>query len=210
MFRQMVFASCVCLFAQSVRAQEVQIELSGGAGAADVAPEAADGTAAAPSTASTAPSGDVTIPEGFKAKLDTGHALYLKGDYRGALTLYRAAKDSKSTDPLPLYFIACAQAKLEQYTDALTTLSALKTVCGDKLQSLAARSLFLEAVIEETRGNLENAKAAWTAYKQFATEHSDIPAHVASADARLLALEKKAALDEQYRAVRERIAGGTE
>lgn len=207
MIRKMVVASCICLWAEAAGAQAVQIELSG---KADTTNGTADAAAVATEPSSTASAdGQLTIPEGYNAKLDYGHSLYLKGDYQGALTVYRAAKDSKSTDPLPLYFIACTQAKLGQYEDATVTLSALKTVCGDKLPSLHARALFLAAIIEETRGDDENAKAAWTAYKQFAAGHSGIPAFVGSADSRLQALEKKRALDEQYNAVRERIAGET-
>ena len=208
MFRPLVIAGCICLFAESAVAQRVQIEISEKAAADE------SGTTAATEAVSTETSrGEATvlsIPEGYNAKLEYGHGQYLKGDYQSALTVYRAAKDSKTTDPLPLYFIACTQAKLQQFDDAMITLSALKTVCGDKLPSLSARGLFLTAIIEETRGNLEDAKAAWTAYKQFAAAHSDIQTLVGSADERLQALEKKTTLDTQYEAVRARIASGTD
>ncbi len=213
MFRPIVIAGCCLLFAESAGAQEVQINLAGKA-AADESGASADASSSVTPAEETgtqpAAPASLSIPEGYNAKLEYGHGLYLKGDYQSALTVYRAAKDSKTTDPLPLYFIACAQAKLSQYDDAMTTLSALKTVCGDKLQSLHARALFLEAVIEETRGNLENAKLAWTVYKRFATSHIDIQTLPKSADARLQAIAKKTELDAQYQVVRERIAGGTE
>lgn len=209
MIRRLVIASCICLWAESAGAQGVQIELSG---EADTTDGTAEGTAVVSETPAVAAATGAAsaIPEGYTAKLDYGHGLYLKGDYQGALTVYRAAKDSKTTDPLPLYLIACAQAKLEQYDDAMITLSALKTVCGEKLPGLTARGLFLTAIIEETRGDAENATLAWTAYKQFASDHSGIPAFVGSADARLQALEKKRESAAQYKVVRERITGVTE
>jgi hypothetical protein len=147
------------------------------------------------------------MPEGFSGKLEYGHVLYMKGDHQGALVAYTAAKEMKPGDPLPLYFIACAQAKRTQYDEALSTLAALRTVCGDKLASLNVRGLFLAAVIEEMRGNWDNARLAWTVYKEFVSSHAGIPSFAATADARMQAFEKKRALDEQYKAVRMRIAG---
>lgn len=213
MIRPIVIATSIFFFAGAVGAEDVQIQLSADAEADQSSageqassryalPE--DPPAALPSTSA------LTIPEGFNAKLEYGHGLYLKGDYQGALTVYRAAKDTKATDPLPLYFIACAQAKLTQYDDAMTTLAALQTVCGEKLSSLHARALFLVAFIEETRGNLENAKSAWSTYKQFAASHAGIQSFAGSADARIVAIEKKSELNTQYKVVRERITGSTE
>ncbi len=148
------------------------------------------------------------MPESYTGKLEYGHELYLKGDFESALFAYNAAKEMKPSEPLSLYFIACAQAKLTRYDDAVSTLTALRTVCGEKLASLNARGLFLAACIEEMRGNLDNAELAWIAYKQFVSSHAGISSFAATAEARLSAFEKKRALDESYRGVSERIAGG--
>lgn len=214
MIRRMVIAGCVSLWASAATAGAVQVEI---AEDADTNSESSSGTATAseesatslqePATSS-AETASSAMPESFSDKIEYGHSLYLKGDFQGASAAYRAAKDSKPSDPLPLYLIACAQAKLGQYDEALSTLSALKTVCGEELASLHARGLFLAAVIEEKRGDDENTVAAWTAYKQFVSGRSGIPSFVASADARIKAVEKRRALDEQYKPVRERIASG--
>ena len=202
--RQLVITGVVCLWAQAALAQGVQIELSGNADEG----VSAESTVANETTAEPAAEPAAALPEGFEAKLDYGHGLYLKGDYEGALKVYTAARDSRSTDPLPFYFIACAAAKLERFEDAETALSALSAMCGEKVPSLHARGMFLSAVIAELKGDKEGAVAAWGAYKTFAEAHSSVPVFPATADARLAAFEKVRALDEQYRVVRERISGG--
>ena len=201
-----VIAGVVCLWAQAAPAQGVQIELFGPS-EEDVTAESTIVTEP-PAESAVAVEADAPLPEGFEAKLDYGHGLYLKGDYDGALKVYTAARDSRSTDPLPFYFIACAAVKLEKFEDAETALSALAAMCGEKLPSLHARGMFLAAVIAELKGDKDAAVAAWSDYKTFAQAHSSAPVFPATADARLAAFEKVRALDEQYQVVRERINGG--
>jgi tetratricopeptide (TPR) repeat protein len=145
------------------------------------------------------------IPSGFDDKLAFGHSLYMKGDFKGALNVYNQAKAMKSSDPLVLYFIASAEAKLGHFDEAITALQAMKTLTGEKIASLTARALFLTALVEETRQNDDNTVKAWQAYKEFVTAHSGIPGFVGAADARLSAFEKKRQLYEQYEVVRQRI-----
>ena len=145
-------------------------------------------------------------PMSYSDKLDFGHELYSKGDYQGALSAYNEAKQLKSTDPLVFYFIACAERQLGNFDAAITALSTAKTMSGEKIASLTARVLFVTAMVEERRNNGENAVAAWQEYKRFVTAHANIPAFVQSADARLLALEKKQTQYKQYEVVRQRIS----
>jgi tetratricopeptide (TPR) repeat protein len=207
MIRRMIITGCISFWASTATAQTLQIETVEDTDASSE-PSSETATPSVESATPSVESAPPAMPEGYSDKLEYGHELYLKGDFEGASAAYRAARESKPSDPAALYFIACAQAKLGQYVEALSTLKTLETVCGEKLANLHARGLFLAAVIEETRGNDENTVAAWTAYKQFAADRSDIPSFVASADARIQAVEKKRALDEQYKPVREKIAGG--
>jgi len=145
------------------------------------------------------------VPESFDGKLEYGHGLYLKGDYAGALDVYNQAKQMRTTDPLVLYYIACAEAKQGQYDAAISALNAMKTLSGEKIPSLTARALFFTAVVEEMRRDDDKAVAAWNAYKVFAEGHSQIPVFLGSANARLTVLEKKRQLYEQYEVVRQRL-----
>ena len=203
--RRLVTAGVICLWAQAAWAEGVRIEVSDNGAASDETSTALDTPA---ESASAEGVEAAALPESYTGKLDYGHGLYLRGDYAEALAAYTAAKDSRTADPLPLYFIACAQAKLGNLDEARTALSALKTVCGERLPGLHARGLFLAAVIEEMGGDLAASAEAWAAYKSFAAAHSSVPTFVASADARSAAIEKVRTLDEQYQVVRERISGG--
>lgn len=147
----------------------------------------------------------VDTPQTYHGKLARGHALYLSGDYEGALSAYEEAKTKTPGDPLGYYFIGCALAKLDRYDDAIISMRTIANVGGGKNPSLEAKGLFMIAVIEEMRAKLDSAKEAWNVYKGYAQTHTDAVTFIPTAEARLSAFEKKRALDEQYVAVRERI-----
>ena len=210
MFRRGILGILAVLFPMNVMAQGVSFSASGEAKTGekptvqildDIEPvgEASEPDSEAASMAS-------GIPEGFDDKLDYGHSLYLKGDYAGALNVYNLAKEMKSNDPLVLYFIACAEAKLGHLDEAVSALSAMKTLSGEKLPSLTAKALFLTALVEEMRRDDERVISAWTEYKTFIEKHSQLPGFSGSAEARIQAFQKKRELYEQYEVVRQRIS----
>ncbi|MCP4604312.1 MAG: tetratricopeptide repeat protein [Proteobacteria bacterium] len=148
----------------------------------------------------------VNTPLSFSDKVARGHGMYANGDYAGALGIYEKAKEMDPGNAVVYYFIACSQAKLSRYDDARVTLKTASTLAGDKDQSLYAKAMFQIAVLEENRGRLDTAKEDWAAYKGYAQTHTAAVTFVSTADARLAAFEKKQKLDEEYKAVRERIA----
>ncbi len=173
-------------------------------------PPTSDSTASAATppqvvSESTTPPQVVNTPMTFAQRLAHGHGLYLGKNYTGALSTYEQAKELEPGNALVYYFIACAQAKLGRHVDARVTLKTVVTVAG-KDESLAAKAMFLTAVIEDDGRRFDIAKEDWTAYKGYAQTHQDAVTFASSADARLEAFEKKRELYEKYAVVRERIA----
>lgn len=186
-------------------AQEIELSVSGSAGE-NTKPEANAEVETTADTQNVDTTAEPSAPMSFDDKLEYGNSLYMKGDYQGALGIYNEARQMKSTDPLVLYFIACAETKLGNLDEAITALAAAKTMSGEKIASLTARILFMTAMVEEMRPSQENATAAWQAYKDFVTVHGNIPEFPQSADSRLSVLEKKKAQYTQYEIVRQRIS----
>lgn len=174
-----------------------------------VTPVTDAGKPALASPASTAPATDAAAPAALAtagSKLASGHALYLQGDFPGALAAYEEAKELAPGSAHVYYFIGCAQARLNRYDDALVTWRTATTIAGAKDENTAGKALFQIAVTEEQRSRFDAAKDAWTAYQGFAQTHAKALTFVSSAKARLEALDKRAKLNEEYAPVREKIA----
>ena len=142
--------------------------------------------------------------------IDQGHTQYLGGNYKDALSHYSNAKETNPAEPMALYFIGCAQAKLDRHDEALSTLQALIAVVRETNSSIHARSLFMIAVIEEMSGDNAGVVEAWTEYKAFAEAHQNIRTFVSSATQRLSAYQARAEQEERYKPVRERISSKPE
>ncbi len=162
-------------------------------------------SAGTPDTAATAPQ-VVDTPETVHGKLARGHRLYLGSDFAGALSAYEQAKEMEPGNAAIYYFIGCAQIKLDRFDDARVTLKTVSTLAGAKDESLSAKAMFLVAVLEENRRRFDTAKEDWGAYKGYAQTHQQAVTFIATAEARLEAIERKRKLDEEYAVVRERIA----
>jgi tetratricopeptide (TPR) repeat protein len=141
----------------------------------------------------------------FDGVLAEGHALYLAGDYEGALAKYQEAKEQESGNALAYYFVGCAFSALDKTEDAISALNTSATIAGEKDQSLHAKALFMVAVLRERSADWDAAKEAWTKYQGFAQTHSDATTFVPIAQERLDAIEKRVKLDADYQVVRDRI-----
>jgi tetratricopeptide (TPR) repeat protein len=146
----------------------------------------------------------------FHGQLAKGHALYVSGDYTGALTAYDAAKTMAPGEAVVNLFVGYTQAKLGRYDDAILALRTITTMSGSQDASLHAKALFVIAWVEEMRGGIEAIEGAWTGYEGYAQIHNDALTFVTTAQARIAALERMRKLDEKYRIVRERIASGNQ
>lgn len=144
-------------------------------------------------------------PLTFAGKLFQGHLRYVDNDHQGALTNYEEAKDMEPANAEGYYFIACAQAKIGRIDDALVTLKTVATLAGGKNDALEAKALFVTALLEERRGNLERARKAWESYLQFASSRRNLVTFSATANERLKQYRAKEEREEQYSAVRKRI-----
>lgn len=221
------FVLCAVQMSALAFGQQVEITAAGSASdeSADItanagaAPETAPAPSAQTATTNAAPAdatSETAAPEGAAAPagkpvvlgdlLLKGHNAYLAGDFEGALAAYNDANAQKPGNSRIQYYIGCALSKLKRDVEAQAAFQTAVTVADDKTAGIAAKALFMIAVLEETRDTGDAIKTAWTAYKNFAGENQGVPTFVGSADARIAAYEKKVQLDEQYRVVRERIA----
>ena len=95
---------------------------------------------------------------------------------------------------------------LNQFDNALVTFSSGASIAGEQNESLNAKILFMTAVVRELQGDLAAAKQAWNTYVRYAKSHDKAVTYIASASARLKAIERMIALDQKYKVVRQRIA----
>ncbi len=206
MFRCAIVGLILLVVPAGLAAQGGELLVSGEAGTAGSS--AADAKSPLPSTDQrpATKASPLPLPSNFEDRLAYGHDLYLKGDFAGALNVYNGAKEMKSSDPLVYYFIACAEAKLENFASAIEALSTMKTISGERIPSLTAKALFLIAIVEEQRQSDDDAAKAWQAYKDFIAQRRNVPDFTGTADARLSALEKKRLQYQMYEVVRQRIS----
>jgi tetratricopeptide (TPR) repeat protein len=195
MLRKIVIGALILLLPSTAFAQAISVEASAGAQTGQSEPAGTE--VSAPQIKKTG--------QTYHGRLAAGHQLYQKGDYSSALSEYEAAKQMSPGDPIAYYFIGCTQARLARYDDAIVTLKTTSTLAGDKNPSLHAKALFFSAVVEEMRWRLDEAEAAWNAYRGFAQTHDSAKTFPNTPEARLAAIEKMRKLDKEYSAVRERL-----
>ena len=191
MIRWILVNLAMGLFAISALAQDVP--------ATTAEPEPAE-TAATDSTA--AETSD--LPATFEGRLAHGHSRYLATDYQGAISAYEKAKELEAGEAVVYYFIGCAEAKLERWDDAVSSLKTTATIAGAKDVALHAKALFMIAVVQERRNEWGDAKAAWTEYLSYAKAHEDALTFVPVAESRLEVIEKRMQLEKDYAVVKER------
>lgn len=141
----------------------------------------------------------------YEGLLSLGHDAFLSGRHAGALDRYEEAKDMEPGRADAYYFIGYAQGRLGRFDEAFVTLQTARTVAGNKNTDLSAKVLFLRAVLQEQRGDLQAAEKAWTDYLGFAQTHTGARVFIESAQSRLDAIKKMQRLDEQYAEVRKRL-----
>lgn len=148
------------------------------------------------------------MPATYEGRLARGHVLYKSADFGESLAVYEAAKELDPKNPSAYYFIACALSKMGRHDDAIATINKAISIFGDQDVNMHAKLLFVLAVIMEERGDKESAKNAWAAYLSYVQANLNALAFAGSATSRIDALEKKMKLDQDYKIVLERIAGG--
>jgi tetratricopeptide (TPR) repeat protein len=136
-----------------------------------------------------------------------GHDAYIVKNYDKALKLYKEAAEENSKRPKPHYFIGCAYRAMKDYDEAVDSFKTAFLMAGDDTwwKGLASFNI---AVTHELAGDLKAAKSAWEDFKRFAEEKHLLSKFISTADSRIKAIDKYRALDEKYKAVRERIAKG--
>jgi predicted negative regulator of RcsB-dependent stress response len=115
-----------------------------------------------------------SLPAGEMSLLYTGHVLYKKGDYKGALERYtRMQKTSlvnKGLGPLVLYHIAMTKIELKQYDQALSLLDELSKDNNSPYRREAYSSI---ARLYELMGKNKEAVQAYRQYLKMFPEAPD-------------------------------------
>lgn len=143
----------------------------------------------------------------FDGKIAAGHALYLAGDFDGAVKTYQEAKEINSGRAEVYYFLGWALAGLEKYAEATATLKTAATIAGEKNLEVKGKALFSVAAILERIGDRDGAKEAWTDYLGFAQTHTDATVFIEVAQARLEAIEQVGKLEKDFAGVKEKMLG---
>ncbi len=134
-----------------------------------------------------------------------GNAKFVSRDFPGAIELYRKAIQLQPTNPLGHYLLGEAQSASGNLTEAEASWTNADNL-GDKSPSVKTKLLFVLADLKERQKKWDDAKAAWTRYREYVASHADAGGHPATADARIQAIDEMLKQDKAYDIVRQRIA----
>ncbi len=141
----------------------------------------------------------------FMETIVAGNAKFVSRDFPGAIEVYRTAIQLQPTNPLGHYMLGEAQSAAGNLGEAQASWEQADNV-GDKTPSVKVKVLFCLADLKERQKKWDDAKTAWQRYKQFIADHAGAGGAVASADARIQAIEEAQKQDKAYEIVRTRIA----
>jgi len=141
----------------------------------------------------------------FMETVVEGNAKMVSRDFPGAIEVYRRAIQLQPMNPLGHYMLGEAQSASGNLTEAEASWTQADSV-GDKAPEVKVRVLFVLADLKERQKKWDDAKTAWQRYKQYVGEHPNAGGFVASADARILAIDEMQKQDKAYDIVRQRIA----
>ncbi|MBI5498726.1 MAG: hypothetical protein HY907_00665 [Deltaproteobacteria bacterium] len=162
-------------------------------------------TPPAPPPAPTMPGVSERTPAAWVA-IQRGHRAFQARDFDTALAAYREA--AMSTPPLTIahYFIGAAQRAKGSFDEAIESFRTASRLAGDSDPGLKAKALLNIAMTFEAKRDLASAREAWLEYKTWCTTHASIAGYPQIADERVAAIDAVQALDQNYEAVRQRIA----
>lgn len=157
-------------------------------------------TAASPALAQEAAPG----ADAYTRRVQEGIALLLSGDSGGSMGIFRQAIQADGNRPQAIYYLACANRITGNLDDAVTGFERAADV-ADEDPRWRARALEAVAMtLERIHGRLEQARAAWQAYVQFADANAAV-AHPQLGRARIQAIDLMGEQERAYVEVRERI-----
>ena len=138
--------------------------------------------------------------------IQRGHRAFQARDFDTALAAYREA--AMATPPLTIahYFIGAAQRAKGSFDEAIESFRTASRLAGDSDPGLKAKALFNIAMTFEAKHDLASAREAWLEYKTWCTTHASIAGYPQIADERVATIDAVQALNQNYEAVRQRIA----
>jgi tetratricopeptide (TPR) repeat protein len=133
-----------------------------------------------------------------------GNDMLVARDAPGAIEAYRRAIKLQPKNPIGYLMLGQALVTTNELVEAESALKEGEAL-ADPLPALKARILFSLADLKERQKKLDEAKAAWQRYAEYANQKS-ASAFAATATARIAAIDEVAKQDKAYESVRQRIA----
>ncbi len=135
-----------------------------------------------------------------------GNQRYVDKDFAGALEHHKRALALAPRNPLAHYLVGETLLALKNPTEAEAAFKQAEGLTDDRNPALRGRVLFVLADFKERDKKVEEAKAAWKAYNEYAAKFADagVP-HLKSGEERLRVLDEVTKLDKAYEIVRARI-----
>jgi tetratricopeptide (TPR) repeat protein len=135
-----------------------------------------------------------------------GNQRYVDKDYAGALELYKRGLALAPRNALAHYLVGETHLALKNPTEAEAAFKQAESLTDDRNPALRGRILFVIADFKERDRKVEEAKAAWKAYNEYAARFADAGVtHIKSGEERLRVLDDVTKLDKAYEIVRVRI-----
>jgi tetratricopeptide (TPR) repeat protein len=134
-----------------------------------------------------------------------GNRQYAARDFAAAINTYQGAIAIRPQDPLGYLLLGEAQLAAGQPAEAEAAWTRASAASASDA-AMHGRVLFVLADLAERGKNWAEAKVRWTAYRTWAEQSRAAQTFVASADARIQAIDRALAQDKDYEAVRQRIA----
>lgn len=155
---------------------------------------------AGPASAQDAPGADA-----YTQRVQQGIALLVSGDAGGSMSVFRQAIASDGNRPEAIFYLACANRMAGNLQDAVTGFERAADMADSQPRWRARALEGVAMTLERMHGQLEQARAAWQAYVQFADTNAAI-AHPQMGRARIQAIDVMVEQERAYVSVRERIA----
>lgn len=150
---------------------------------------------------------NVTGISQYMERILEGNKRFLRKDYNGAYEVYRKAAQLNPKQGLGPYLMGEVSVAQNNTGEAEASFKQAETLVDAKDPILRGAILFAMADLFERQKKWDQAKTAWRAYSEFAAKQTaDGGAHLASAEARIKAIDDALKLDADYVKVRERIA----
>ncbi|HHH28192.1 MAG TPA: hypothetical protein ENK57_07585 [Polyangiaceae bacterium] len=163
--------------------------------------------AAGTAAAQDAPTQDAPTPgaDEYTRRVQAGIQSAITGDRGAALAAFRDAIALDGSRPQAPYYLAATQRAAGELQDAVTGFERARDLAADSPRWRARALQAIADTLERMEGQLQQARAAWNAYVQFADANAAV-SHPQMGRARAHAIDAMLEQERAFVSVRERIA----